>query len=230
MLAAQSRNVWALKQFGDMPHGSLNQPDSPSAWVNDYTSTELKIDGREIVYQGHGSPCSVIGNRPFPPGNLGINYFEISILEGPRHGDGLCIGFCGGHFLQTKRPGFYLFSSAYFNDGYRNSGSSGWEKYGPNYATNDVVGCGIDWETERYFFTLNGRKLASIASSGLRRRIYPVVGFSGRDHIRIRANFGSPFKYDPVLGKHCQWLMVKARDMIHPSEWGLIGYVGLWKV
>ncbi|KAF8538251.1 hypothetical protein BDD12DRAFT_843318 [Trichophaea hybrida] len=198
MVAAQSRNLWALKQLGDVPHGALNQPDPPTAWVNDYTSIELEYDSREIIYQG--KRCSVIGNRPFPPGNLGVNYFEISIREGPRHGAGLNIGFCGGHFLQTERPGYYIFSSAYFSNGYRKSGSGGWEKYGPNYATNDVVGCGIDWETERYFFTLNGRKLESIVSTDLRRRIYPVVGFSGRDRIYIRANFGGPFKYDPVLG------------------------------
>ncbi|KAF8538308.1 hypothetical protein BDD12DRAFT_806234 [Trichophaea hybrida] len=199
MVAAQSRNLWALKELGDVPQGALNQPDPPTAWVNDYTSTKLEYDGREIVYQGHDTQCSVIGNRPFPLGNLGLNYFEISILEGPQRWD-LSIGFCGGHTLQTTHPGFYLFSSAYFSDGYRKSGSSGWEYYGPSYSTSDVVGCGIDWETERYFFTLNGRKLESIVSTDLRRRIYPVVGFSGRDRIRIRANFGGPFKYDPVLG------------------------------
>ncbi|KAF8533003.1 hypothetical protein BDD12DRAFT_810530 [Trichophaea hybrida] len=199
MVAAQSRNLWALEQFGDVPQGALNQPDPPTAWVNDYTFTELEYEGRGIVYQGHDTQCSVIGNRPFPPGNLGLNYFEISILEGPQHWD-LSIGFCGGHILQKEHPGFYLFSSAYFSDGDRKSGSSDWEKYGPSYLTNDVVGCGIDWETERYFFTLNGRKLESIICTDLRRRIYPVVGFSGRDRIRIRANFGGPFMYDPVLG------------------------------
>jgi hypothetical protein len=56
-------------------------------------------------------------------------------------------------------PGFNIFSTAYFSNGSRRSGSSDWEGYGPSYATSDVVGCGIDWETETYFFTLNGRKL-----------------------------------------------------------------------
>ncbi|KAF8534832.1 hypothetical protein BDD12DRAFT_809048 [Trichophaea hybrida] len=49
MVAAQSRNLWALKQLGDVPHGALNQPDPPMAWVNNYKSTELEYNGREIV-------------------------------------------------------------------------------------------------------------------------------------------------------------------------------------
>ena len=52
MVAAQSRNLWAQKQFGDVKHRSLNQPDPPTAWVNDCSSVELEKDDTEIVYQG----------------------------------------------------------------------------------------------------------------------------------------------------------------------------------
>jgi hypothetical protein len=71
----------------------------------------------------------------------------------------MCIGFCGGLIVQAIPPGLNIFSTAYFSDGDCRSGSIHEEKYGPSYATSDVVGCGIDWETETYFFTLNGRKL-----------------------------------------------------------------------
>ncbi|KAF8251998.1 hypothetical protein K440DRAFT_595037 [Wilcoxina mikolae CBS 423.85] len=62
MVAAQSRNLWALERFGDVSHGSLNQPDPPTAWVNDYTSTELENDGREIVYQGKSVIIDLLHN------------------------------------------------------------------------------------------------------------------------------------------------------------------------
>ena len=62
MVATQSRNSWAQKQFGDVKHGSLNQPDPPTAWVNDYSSTELEKDDREIVYEGKSVIADILLN------------------------------------------------------------------------------------------------------------------------------------------------------------------------
>jgi hypothetical protein len=71
----------------------------------------------------------------------------------------LGIGFCGEHCQQNKELGLYRFSSAYFCNGSVEYYDSFNPFYGPVYATGDIVGCGIDWETESYFFTLNGVKL-----------------------------------------------------------------------
>jgi hypothetical protein len=32
-------------------------------------------------------------------------------------------------------------------------------RYGPEFGKGDIVGCGVDWQSEAYFFTLNGQFL-----------------------------------------------------------------------
>ena len=106
MLATQSRNTWALQLFEDV-HFSRQFPsrlNPPNGWSKDHIPSVMSLedDGLAIVYSGWycttdlqlngnlgsiGTSCSkrsfsVKGNCPFPPGNLGLNYYEISILQG----------------------------------------------------------------------------------------------------------------------------------------------------
>jgi len=90
-----------------------------------------------------------------------------------------------------------------------------WIDYGKTYSKGDIVGCGIDWENSQFFFTLNGKQLSeslcfSCTATGLpctkqrletmdhalKQRIYPVMGFRGRNAIGISARFAGPFKYN----------------------------------
>jgi hypothetical protein len=102
MVATQSRNPWTLEQLTAVPCSCSTPVIPPTAWTINYTSTsiELEDDGIGILYPGQhftASPdtignclgrtelaCSVTGNHPFPPGDLGPNYFEISISECPK--------------------------------------------------------------------------------------------------------------------------------------------------
>jgi hypothetical protein len=70
------------------------------------------------------------------------------------------IGFCGEHILQSNTPEVYRFSSVYFSTGDCLLGTKppyNWDS-SPKYSSGDIVGCGIDWNSESYFFTLNGQK------------------------------------------------------------------------
>jgi len=71
------------------------------------------------------------------------------------------MGFCGEHILLTSQPGLYLYSSTYSSGGLHQE-SCNFGEYGPKYTVGDVVGCGIDWEAEVCFFTLNGQKLRKL--------------------------------------------------------------------
>jgi len=70
------------------------------------------------------------------------------------------VGFCGEHILPGNDPHSYCFASAYSSDGTCLLGTKppyGSDYYRPKYSSGDVVGCGIDWKSESYFFTLNGK-------------------------------------------------------------------------
>jgi len=148
-----------------------------------------------LVYSGSflGSGLSVKGNHPFPPGNMGHNYFEVEVLDSVES-SGLCIGFCGECVLHRGLPGSYRRSSAYYSDGDLRKDNN-LVRYGKEYSRGDTVGCGIDWGNSQFYFTLNGKRLKT-RDDALQHRIYPVVGFRGRNVIRISARFAAPFKYN----------------------------------
>jgi len=71
------------------------------------------------------------------------------------------VGFCGEHFLQSDFLTKYCYASAYFSCGRSIEGDKppyGFVECGPSYSSGDVIGCGLDWNSESYFFTLNGQK------------------------------------------------------------------------
>jgi hypothetical protein len=101
MVAMQSRNKSAIEKLQDALERPM-QPMSVTRWeVNPIISPFVSIggDGTSLVYSGNspGSPVgfqgltiagsflgpvlSVKGNHPFPPGNMGQNYFEVEVLD-----------------------------------------------------------------------------------------------------------------------------------------------------
>jgi hypothetical protein len=85
------------------------------------------------------------------------------------------IGFCGEYILENNIPATYCFSSAYFSNGTCLQGTKPSYKTvdcGPKYSSGDVVGCGIDWKRESYFFTLNGQKHSKFhVSPGMKHQL-----------------------------------------------------------
>jgi len=71
------------------------------------------------------------------------------------------VEFCGEYILRIDTPERYCFSSAYSSHGNRLDGvKPEYDKVqlSRKYGAGDVIGCGIDWVNERYFFSLNGDK------------------------------------------------------------------------
>lgn len=70
------------------------------------------------------------------------------------------IGFCGEYTNLTRAlPGWYVWSAGYHGDDAAVFESNGRGKYktGSFYGPGDTVGCGIDYERNKYFFTRNGK-------------------------------------------------------------------------
>ncbi|KAF8533302.1 hypothetical protein BDD12DRAFT_984533 [Trichophaea hybrida] len=203
MTASQSRNAFALQQFPDFIDPSFGSVFPPAKWVSEHPCVPIQLQEDEagLLYSGtlETTQCSVKGDHPFPPGNHGTNYFEVTIVESSSSQLYMGVGFCGEHILQNHLPPTYCFSSAYYAGGFCLQGTKlndNWENCGLEYSSGDVVGCGIDWKSESYFFTLNGEKHKTMKEGELlRRRLYPLVCFSGKCNVKIQGNFQGPFEY-----------------------------------
>src|SRR4051812_34146702 len=107
-------------------------------------------------------------NHPFPPRKSGVDYFEITILEGEpgQKSTTVTIGLCSEFAnMSVNFAGHRQFSIGYHSDDgriYDSTDDRGDEKmHTPAgqckvFGRGDVVGCGVDWDREECFFTLNG--------------------------------------------------------------------------
>jgi len=88
-----------------------------------------------------------------------------------------------------------------------------WIDYGKTYSKGDIVGCGIDLENSQFFFTLNGKQIKTM-DHALKQRIYPVMGFRGRNAIRISARFAGPFKYNTEQEMESNCKQIVSEDLV----------------
>jgi hypothetical protein len=70
------------------------------------------------------------------------------------------IGFSGPKVALSRIPGWEPDSYAYHgDDGQIFSNTTSGKAYGPKFGTLDVIGCGINFQTNTAFFTKNGHML-----------------------------------------------------------------------
>ncbi|KAI9480948.1 MAG: hypothetical protein EXX96DRAFT_198396 [Benjaminiella poitrasii] len=170
---------------------------------------EVGLNGYDLQYVGPNNSNNnnkpavneagiIRTNFPMRP-QCGIYYFEIHIVSTGKDGI-FSIGFCTLENVLNKLPGFDKDSFGYHGHTgqvYEQSGQG--REYGPNYASGDVIGCGINFANQTAFFTKNGILLGdaftTLSSSHL---YYPTVGLSTQNE-KISANFGQEsFMFDIV--------------------------------
>ncbi|KAK6542310.1 hypothetical protein TWF694_006270 [Orbilia ellipsospora] len=190
---------------------SLDQDlDSRFEFENDCTEIAFKL---RAIWDSGGNrtwdEVSIRSDHPFPPRGMGRNYFEIEIQK-PRPCDiiplplpyeeqyelRVYVGFCGEFsFLANAACGWKIWSVGYHGDDakiYTRSPSGKLvhdtdDKY--KYGFGNIVGCGINHEKGEYFFTLDGKVVATFEDDMIFRKMYPVVGHVGQP-CKIRVNFG----------------------------------------
>jgi hypothetical protein len=74
------------------------------------------------------------------------------------------------------------------------------QEYGPTFGVGDTVGCGVDYQTESIFYTLNGPFLGN-AFKGLPKEmllqdLYPLVGINTQCPVSLNFGTEQAFQFD----------------------------------
>ena len=136
----------------------------PSRWNdNDKMSgVDIMADGTEVRFSGvtktTDEAAAVRSNHPMPK-ECGIFYFEVTVLSRGKEG-WIGIGFSSRKANLNRLPGWEADSWAYHgDDGMVFACTASGKAYGPRFAAQDVIGCGMNFRTGSAFFTKNGNFL-----------------------------------------------------------------------
>ena len=152
-------------------------------------SASIMLSGNYLRASNTGTcSCSVRTAQPIPE-TCPEFYFEVKIVKTSVD---LHIGLSAAGSDVNRRIGYLKNSFGYCGDDGKKGNDSRWKDYGPEFSTNDIVGCGvIDGQC---FFTKNGVFLG-MAFGDVPPNLCPEVRLGGRDV--VTANFGQePFKFD----------------------------------
>lgn len=188
----------------------------PQAWTKHKAVPETLELSEDALSLSHttGEVVCLTTDRPLP-GNLDRFYFEITLKpnvdekDWPKNPE-VAIGF--GNFSAEA----FEFPGRGSNKGWRNAkswayhGDDGWygnttkflasqsagqrveyicgEPFGPN----DVIGAGVDLQTQQIWFTKNGVK-NEFQHDGVSGRLFPLIGC--RDGVMLETKFKPPFKW-----------------------------------
>ncbi|KAF9015400.1 hypothetical protein BDQ17DRAFT_1341003 [Cyathus striatus] len=175
----------------------------PARWSEEHRNANLSVssDGRELIYMSSscaGEKDAAAARTAAPiPHACGIYYYEVEIIGKESRGH-ISVGFIGGGVKYSRLPGWEPNSWGYHgDDGCSFATERNGTPYGPTYGAGDVVGCGIDFTTNKAFFTKNGVLIGDVFENvGKDTDLYPSVGIQHTGE-SVRANFGhDPFKYD----------------------------------
>lgn len=120
---------------------------------------EILADGHEMRFIGvtktQDEAASIRADYPMPR-ECGLYYYEITVLSRTKDAF-IGVGFSGPKVKLNRLPGWEAESWAYHgDDGYSFACTASGKAYGPKFASQDVIGCGVNFRTGNGFFTKNG--------------------------------------------------------------------------
>jgi hypothetical protein len=109
----------------------------------------------------------------------------------------MAIGLTTKNSKLKRLPGWDDFTVGYHSDdGKVYNGFTTGEDYGAAFSSGDVVGCGVDLESNTIFFTKNGQSNGVAVANIPVMSWYPTIGLHSKNE-KVRVNFGEkPFKYN----------------------------------
>ncbi|CAI0433828.1 unnamed protein product [Linum tenue] len=147
---------------------------------------------------------AVQANRPAPASRLAPYYFEMRVRNAGSKRR-VAIGFTKEDFDLCMQPGWRANSCGYHGDNgfvYRGGGKG--ESFGPSFTTNDIVGAGINYASNEFFFTKNGTMVGAV-SKDIEGPLFPTVAVHGLNE-EIEVNFGQkPFAFN-IKARHLSLL------------------------
>ncbi|XP_058763166.1 ran-binding protein M homolog [Vicia villosa] len=154
-----------------------------------------KLSVKYVNVNLHGHDVGVIQANRVAPMKRIVYYFEITVKDAGVKGQ-VSIGFTTENFKMRRQPGWEANSCGYHGDDgllYRGQGKG--ENFGPTYTTGDIVGAGINYAAQEFFFTKNGRVIGTVYKD-MKGPLFPTVAVHSQNE-EVHVNFGQkPFTFD----------------------------------
>ncbi|KAJ0233212.1 SPla/RYanodine receptor [Hirschfeldia incana] len=157
-------------------------------------------DKLSLKYTGAGQHCHDVGvvqsNKP-APFKRHAYYFEIYVKDAGVKGR-IAIGFTNDSFKTGRHPGWELNTCGYHGeDGLIYLGKRQGEAFGPAYKTGDTVGAGINYDSQEFFFTVNGTLVGTVSKYiKVKGPLFPTVAVHSQNE-EVTVNFGQEkFAFD----------------------------------
>ncbi|CAG9334621.1 unnamed protein product [Blepharisma stoltei] len=182
----------------------MHQPNKseelPCLHLQNSSNVKIHQDRLTVTYTGKGQNLADIACvrgshsiRPLSPTSP-VYYFEVKInitLQRPT----LYVGLIDESFQLSKYPGASKRSYGIKADGKVYHNSTQGRDFCQKFASGDVIGCGIIFDTQEIFFTKNGVFLGSAFKGIEPIEYYPAVALLTPQE-SVTFNFSGPFTYD----------------------------------
>ncbi|GJM85257.1 hypothetical protein PR202_ga01692 [Eleusine coracana subsp. coracana] len=151
----------------------------------------VSTDKMSVRYLGtnhHGHDVGVVqADRPAPT-HRAVYYFEMRVKNAGEKGQ-TSIGFTSEGFKMRRQPGWESDSCGYHgDDGYLYRGHGKGESFGPKFTSGDIIGAGINYLSQEFFFTKNGSPVGGFPKD-IKGPLYPTIAVHSQDE-EVTVNFG----------------------------------------
>ncbi|KAJ0977046.1 hypothetical protein J5N97_012520 [Dioscorea zingiberensis] len=195
-----------IDPMGLVPFPSLSSPYDQPVLIGTFPTSldtreglgpfvKVSTDKLTAWYTGSGGKDEVGAVRatwPAPGGRIAY-YFEMVVKNSGQNGL-VAIGFGPKNFNLRRQPGWESGSCGYHgDDGHLYTGRGFGKPFGPTFSTGDTIGAGINYASQEFFFTKNGKLVGNVRMD-IKVPIYPLVGLHSPNE-EVYVNFG----LDPLL-------------------------------